>query len=278
MKFKNILILLLTSVSVSTTAQVFDDSKGNFSSSGPAFRAGFISSNKIKSIKINYQRKKDGKPMEPIADKDILAFDREGNLTNQTQIRQNRVKTDSVKWERRYNNHQIEEETRFDALGKYKIKTTYDATGKPIHKTITRDEIEISNESGVWSENTCIWCNSSGNAYLRVTEDYNQFGLLIRKKEIYLITERFSESEYTYDEKGRIIQCTEKSLDGKLSLFQYFYTEPGELISMKMKSGTNKEEDFELLYENGLPSAFIQRDLSTNIMRIGKFEYEFHPR
>jgi|GEM_PF-5829093 len=277
MKFKEILFLLLTFFWISASAQVFDDTKGNFSSSGPVYRAGFISSNKIKSIKINYQRKKDGKPMEPIADKDLLVFDREGNLTNQTQIRQNRIKTDSVKWEKRYHNHLIEEETRFDALGKYKISTSYNDTGKPIHKTITRDEIQISDESGAWAENSCVWSNASGNAYLRVAEDYNQFGLLIRRKEIYLITERFSETEYSYDEKGRIMQCTEKSLDGKLSIFQYFYTEPGELISMKMKSGTSKEEDFELLYENGLPSAFIQRDISTNIMRIGKFEYEFYP-
>lgn len=271
------LLLFIVLLQFEVKSQIFHYFHPNFSADGPVFRADFIATNKIRKVKLSYQKKRDGRPMEPIPDKDEIHFDREGNEYERFQLRQNRIKTDSVKWVKMYSSNRLIRETKFDALGEYQSEWLYNEDGKLNSRTFTRNNVTISKETASWSGNQCIWKNNDAKAYLREEFEYDQLQRLIRKKEILLVSEKFRESIYVYDEMGRIAEIIEKSIEGKVTSYSYLYTRPGELLSVRIKSGDTKEEQLEILYENGLPSAYIQRDVQTNTMRIGKFEFEFYP-
>jgi hypothetical protein len=271
------LLFFLLLLQSEVKSQIFDYFHPNFSADGPAFRADFISQNKIRKVKVSYQKKRDGRPMESIADKDEIHFDREGNEYERFQTRQNRVKTDSIRWVKMFSSNRLIRETKFDALGEYQSEWLYDKEGNIETRTFTRNGIIISRETASWSGTQCLWKNNDQKAYLREEFEYDQYQRLTRKKEILLISEKFRESNYVYDEIGRIAQIIEKSIEGKITSYSYNYSRPGELLSVNIKSGDSKEEDLEILYEKGLPTAFIQRDVQTNTMRIGMFEFEFYP-
>jgi hypothetical protein len=271
------LLFFLLLLQSEVKSQIFDYFHPNFSADGPAFRADFISQNKIRKVKVSYQKKRDGRPMESIADKDEIHFDREGNEYERFQTRQNRVKTDSIRWVKMFSSNRLIRETKFDALGEYQSEWLYDKEGNVENRTFTRNGIIISRETVSWSGTQCLWKNNDQKAYLREEFEYDQYQRLTRKKEILLISEKFRESNYVYDEIGRIAQIIEKSIEGKITSYNYNYSRPGELLSVNIKSGDSKEEDLEILYEKGLPTAFIQRDVQTNTMRIGMFEFEFYP-
>ena len=274
--------LLLGMISMGLKGQVFNSEVANFQTDRLDFDERYIRTNGISYVKVRYQNKAPGKPLANLPDVDEYYFDEQGRmiqlkLVRTVDIRDIGKTADTTVILNRYNGNVLLSQTSRDRYGEYVQEWKCDVEGRYVAKNIYRNNVLISAETAEWTGNRCRWLNGEGRPYRDEWEEINSLGEVLSRYSLLLVVDHLSEIVYSYDQRGRITEVTERRPDGSRHRFKYFYSEPGELLQVQTRRNEVLRNEIEILYNEGLPEAFIIREPETNFMRIGKFEIKRNP-
>ncbi len=277
---KSASILALFFLLFDAMAQPFDNQTGNFNLDEIEFEAFFIRSNKISSVSIDYSKKLPGSPIQDLSDKDYFKFDHEGRKIEELKIRTNRLGTDSVWTKWHYEGEKLIQREGNDRLGRFQEKFEYYASGECLI-SMTRAS-RLINQERIKTETVNDTLEiaryyNSDNIHFKTIQIYHRAdGRIHEKSEEFHFSGRRNKSNYEYEEKGWVSICYKSSGD-KQECSSYDYTDLGELLMVKYYKDQKVVETLELLYDDGLPEAWISKEIETNRLKIAKFNFEHHP-
>ena len=257
-------------------AQPFDNARGNFNHRELELNPDFIRANGIRSLEVSYSRKLPGSPIEPLPDYDRFRFDAEGRKTSRLSIQSNRLGIDTVEVEWIYRGDGLVEMTGRDQLGAYReltsnaedgIRTTQWYRGQ---KLINQERIEISQIRDTLE--IARHFNSDDIHYKTVQCYRRKDGRIHDETEEFLFSGRRNKTRFDYNDEGWVRTCY-RQLGERQEHTTYEYSQLGEIMMVHYYSGNKVVETLEMLYDQGLPEAWISKEIETNRLKIAKFKF-----
>lgn len=269
--------LLFCLLAFGSNAQVFRGQHANFQSDRLDFNESYIRENRISFVRVSYQNKAPGRPLKDLPDYDEYYFDAQGRLLQLKSVRTVDIRdigtsSDTTVIVNRYDGKLLVSQSTRDKLGEYLQEWQYDSAGRCISVRIYRNDVVITSETAEWKGNRCRWYNGEGRPYRDEWEEADSLGFVAKRYVLLLVGDRLSEFRYSYDTRARVTEIAENRPDGVVIRFVFTYSEPGELLQVQTWRNDAVRNEIEVLYNKGLPEAFIIREPDTNFMRIGKFE------
>lgn len=276
-----LLIPVLISLIQLASAQAFDTRFGNFNREQIEFDQEFILRNGIKEIRVDYSKKIPGRPIEALPDQDVMRYDSRGRILSKTSIRSTRLGIDTLWNEWVYSGELLFAELKKDALGVYRQEIIRNAEGELAGYKRYRNDVLVNEEQYRYAVigDTLVqqtFINADGLAYKTLTTRKFSDGRLAEQREQFSFTGRVCRLLHDYNEQGWVSECIREDEQGKERTV-YEYSALGEIMKVSYYNGNEMSYGLEILYENGLPDAWIRQELSTNHLRIGKFTYQRSP-
>lgn len=283
-----------------SSAQMIDNSKSNAFTDEPFFNADFIQRNKIKSITGKVSKKRE---MQPIVDQGIeyyFEFDEKGNTTMILSTYNSFNHKDSIIVTFEYDEkNRIITKRRNDSYGFYSYNYKYDSLDRIVEETYCRDEncgpdryrfklgqqFSISTEKYSYierskKESIREYKNYAGNVYQEKIFMKNELGFLTEEITRITLNGRETKIVYDYDEKGRMSKKTDISeFMGKTELTNAFqYDDFGNLTEEQIYRNEKLTTMRSMIYDkvSGLLTAMVAKDMSSEVITIVKYSYEFY--
>lgn len=264
-------------MSLVADAQPFNNSAGNFNRDEIEFDENFIRANRISVLHIEYSKKIPGSPIQDLEDSDRIVFDKQGRKIEHLQIRSNRINTDSSWTEWIYDGEQLIAKGGQDRLGKFREE--FDCLGEnECTVKMLRNGVYITEEKIITTKpqdtlEVTKYFNSDQIHFKTLHTYYRSDGRLHEQTEEYHFSGKRSKSRYEYGDKGWVTICYRSHGDQQVQT-SYDYSSLAELMMVKYYKNQQVVETLELLYDRGLPEAWILKDIETNRLKIAKFKFE----
>ncbi len=294
------LALLLGLLPQTVMAQILSTGDGNLFANGPAFDAGFLATNKIKSIKGTVSTKADLKPIRDVGLVQEYAFNRKGEWIMQlTTAEVSGKPTDTTLVFRSFGQATVPQYLRtINGAGVSTYRYEYDSLNRVVGQAYYREEnigdgqlrfrpgrqFLITEEAFRYPQGGDLtsrkqYLNGQGKVYKELTVTVDTLGNFVEKTTRFNITQRRQTFTYSYNAENRVQEITEFSnVVGRYSVtYQYEYDEVGNVISEKTYRNGDLKQTKEFLYdERLLLSALLWRDEGSQSIRIVRFAYEFY--
>jgi len=280
---------------IKTSAQVLDNSQGKAFTDKPFFNQSFIASNKIKTIKGQFNYKKSGKAIYPTNYYYVYNFNKKGELISTFETRKDDGSTDTTWNEYIYNEKgtliEHKQGTRTgktvtlyilntdeQIIGEEYYTESIDSVSKNKKRLLINSESFIVETIDLQQKKTV--CNSYGLPYKVQTTHYDQDGYLTELEERFLRTSNFFKKKYTYNEHGWLetIVAYQKGKTEPSERELYKYDKFGNLIEKHYYKDQEFITDTQIIYndKSKLMSSVIIRDVKTDFLMIIRFnKYEF---
>ncbi len=263
------------------------------------FNERFIIRNRVANITGERMVKHDGQPIRTEATRYLYRFDMQGHMTYSNNSFGNPGTgrdTASVTYTYDSAGH-VAGRLCNDLAGHFSYRTQNDAEGRPVRETYSRIEnlgtdrydlkpgatTEISDEHFHYTTiNDTTWRKTYYNhldlPYREQTFTRNKLGYLLRIEDRYIISERRSQSSFTYDEGGRLASRTDQRDLARPELVRrtWAYDAAGNVISADLWHGDRQKHHEEFMYEEQtmLLKARLRRDLDTGIINVIRYRTE----
>lgn len=289
-------VILLLFISVSSFAQVLDNSTGQAFTDQPFFNQTFIQTNRIKSIKGNFTYLKHGDKMRETDYFYVYSFNENGQLVSTFETRKDDGTLDTTWNYYSYNDlGKLASYTKATPTSKAITRFEYDSKGYLIEEINERQEKDSA--TGYWKasllmnketmknedyglQHKRVVYNNYNLPYLEEFSYYNEDGYLLEKVERLKMTSNMRTHKYAYNDKGFLesLATFKKNKEQAAEELQFVYDEYGNLEEKKLYKNGEFITDTEIIYnsKSKLMSSVIIRDVKTNFMMILRFkDYEY---
>ncbi len=281
-------------------AQMLDARKVLFSDM-PFFREEFIKRNKIKAFYGKVSTKKELDIIRSKGELQYFEFNEDGFLTMQYRVFSagNAFKDTLFMMYTYDEKNRVQELKKTDVGGFYSYLYTYDEMGNIIEQTYSRYEnegssrknfiagkrYEISSEKFTFEQLTPTqakkkYYNTYGNIYREDVINKDANGLLVSADAVYLIGNTRYSYTYTYNQKALLASFTEEVIADNVNSIEtkYTYDDTGNLLEENVfRNGKHVSVKQYLLDEKTmLVKATLVKDVSTNLITIYEYKYEFY--
>ncbi len=286
-------------IATNCSAQLVNSEKNLFTED-TFFNEDFILCEKIKSITGAFHYKRDNEKMH---DKGVIVkyeFDTLGRLKRQySTFKKYGGETDTSFVFYEYDNDgRLSTKRTSDNFGFYSMSYTYDKNGNIIQETYSRElnanhsagdfslgkqypmgveKFEFDYISPVFYKKKLL--NNLGVPFKEISFLMNELGKVTEETGTFLSIRHVERKNYTYNEKGKLIEKTEfTDLGQALTIqYQYVYDKNDQLIEIKKLKNTEPVQITEfMLNNNGLITNRLSREITAQIIDITKFSYEFY--
>lgn len=261
------------------------------------FNPEFIARNGVKSVSGQQWNKRDGRPMMPLDRFFLYRFGERGRLgysNNSFGKPGSGVDTASVMYA--YSDSgQLLHELHNDINGYYALRTEFGPNGRPDRVTNVRMEnlgmdryhfVEgantiISDERYEYTTlNDTAWrktfLNDRGRPYQEETYTKDKLGYLREIEKHNLITQRRGRITFTYNDKGRLAERTERTnlADPSATTWSWTYDAAGNPLTRDISRNGVPARHSEYLYADGtlFLKAIITRNKETGLIEILRYE------
>jgi YD repeat-containing protein len=281
-------------------AQMLDARKVLFSDM-PFFREEFIQRNKIKAFYGKVSTKKELDIIRSKGELQYFEFNSNGFLTMQYRVFPigNTLKDTLFVMYNYDEKNRVQELKKTDANGFYSYLYTFDEKGNIIEQTYSRYEnegssrknfvagkrYEISSEKFTFEQLTPTqakkkYYNTYGNIYREDIINTDVNGLLVSVDAMYIVGNTRYSYTYTYNQKALLASFTEEVIADNTNNIEtkYTYDDTGNLLEENVfRNGKHITVKQYLLDEKTmLVKATLVKDVSTNLITIFEYKYEFY--
>lgn len=271
-------------ISTLCLGQQIDLGEGDIDFQRIPFKAEFMRKNGIVEIEVETLEKKSNRPIRSSGHSVNYHFNERGHCAHRTTFRSLRGRQDSVLESFGLDPQTSGFETylRKDQRGLYReeyevrdeITTIHKYRGsEDAPKDLSHVDIEYIVKSKKENTDTYTTLNSDSLPYKRVHFVYSDLGYLISKKEEFLVSRDQTETNFSYNSKGKLaFRTTEK--EGTETMWSYEYDETGSLWKLFKREAGKLVWRKEILYnKKGYIDAIITKQESTEDIRIERFYY-----
>lgn len=259
------------------------------------FNPQFMARNQIGSLVGERSVKRDGRPMQPHAEKHVYRFDEQGRtIYANHSFGQPGTGVDTASTLFNFNEQgNLSRRLRNDLSGYFGYDVERDGTGRVVRETFTRIEnlstdrytlvpgqiTEISDEHFRYetvndSVYKRVYVNSLGLPYREQSFTTSALGYLSGIEDRYLVNNRRSRITFSYDERGRLAERVEQPDLGQARTMKriWKYDSAGNVIDGALFHDERQINRDEYLYDAvGMLSARLTLDLETGNIHIIKY-------
>lgn len=281
-------------VSIQSSAQLIENTKGVAFTDIPFFNTKFVKGCKIKEMHGKFTFKKQGDIMRESEYVYVFNFDTLGNLVRHYQTSKGDPVTDTnVRFYDYTQDGRIVRKRISQKRGFLSTYYSYNSEGQITKEEVFRD-IDTMNSilkpaierSLLWNTETMEYqlyegqykkkvFNSYGNQYLEVTKYYDSLGYLAREEELFTITRNRITTKYRYSDKGLIenVSVYKNTDPVPTSESRYTYDTFGNLQSKLIYKDGVFITEYQIIYSGltGLLYSVIMREVSNNFITIIRF-------
>lgn len=280
---RHCLFLFLFLLAQLSSAQLIDFNQPLFKVEG-FFNSNEVKKNKIRFIKITKSNKKDGKAFQ----REVLLlnynFSKKGVLVGTEKYIRLSHKTDTAKIQFFYDRN-LRLYKRIERQGPFRFDFHFQYKDELIYKEIKVDGNSESNDTAylrffdhnqVENKLTTTISNAIHKAFqIREVEKDNK-GRITKQEIRFTRNSNSYTTLYGYDQ-DRLLQKREISHLGKNSENTWTFSYKGNKVDgIQLGDGEQALKKYALLYENGLPSAIIERNSLQKEVVLYKFQYIFY--
>ncbi len=281
-------------VSLQSSAQLIENTKGVAFTDIPFFNTQFVKSSKIKEIHGKFTFKKQGDIMRESEYVYVFNFDTLGNLVRHYQTSKGDPVTDTnVRFYDYTQDGRIVRKRISQKRGFLSTYYSYNSEGQIVKEEVFRDIDTMNSILNPAIERSLLWntetmdyqlyegqykkkvFNSYGNQYLEVTKYKDSLGYLSREEELFTITRNRITTKYRYSDKGLIenISVYKNTDPVPTSESRYTYDTFGNLQSKLIYKDGVFITEYQIIYSGltGLLYSVIMREVSNNFISIIRF-------
>ena len=293
-----LILLFLSSISFSLSAQMINNGMANLFTETPFFNEKYIRSVNLKSIIGTISSKKELGAIKKSGKKEAYIFNKKGNLIIHYLSNNTKSKTDTVFTFYEYNKENKNSVMRVsDSYGFYSYTKNYDSTLRLVNQVYSREKnaskskmnfkLEeryiIFEESYQYSFKDSVQIvttlNSNGRPYKIEKKFYDMLGYLTKSTTKLLISNKTKYELYHYNDRGflKSIQYFKEAIKLPIKEIKYDYDEWGNVTFMDEYKNNERIIHKELLYEPStlILKTILSQDLVSNLITITKFKSKF---
>ena len=293
-----LILLFLSSISFSLSAQMINNGMANLFTETPFFNEKYIRSVNLKSIIGTISSKKELSDIKKSGKKEAYIFNKKGNLIIHYLSNNTKSKTDTVFTFYEYNKENKNSVMRVsDSYGFYSYTKNYDSTSRLVNQVYSREKnaskskmnfkLEeryiIFEESYQYSFKDSVQIvttlNSNGRPYKIEKKFYDMLGYLTKSTTKLLISNKTKYELYHYNDRGflKSIQYFKEAIKLPIKEIKYDYDEWGNVTFMDEYKNNERIIHKELLYEPStlILKTILSQDLVSNLITITKFKSKF---
>ena len=294
-----LILLFLSFMSFSSSAQMINNGMANLFTETPFFNEKYIRSVNLKSIIGTISSKKELGAIKKSGKKEAYIFNKKGNLIIHYLSNNTKSKTDTVFTFYEYNKENKNSVMRVsDSYGFYSYTKNYDSTSRLVNQVYSREKnaskskmnfkLEeryiIFEESYQYSFQDSVQIvttlNSNGRPYKIEKKFYDMLGYLTKSTTKLLISNKTKYELYHYNDRGflKSIQYFKEAIKLPIKEIKYDYDEWGNVTFMDEYKNNERIIHKELLYEPStlILKTILSQDLVSNLITITKFKSKFH--
>ena len=293
-----LVLLFLSFISFSSSAQMINNGMANLFTETPFFNEKYIRSVNLKSIIGTISSKKELGAIKKSGKKEAYIFNKKGNLIIHYLSNNTKSKTDTVFTFYEYNKENKNSVMRVsDSYGFYSYTKNYDSTSRLVNQVYSREKnaskskmnfkLEeryiIFEESYQYSFKDSVQIvttlNSNGRPYKIEKKFYDMLGYLTKSTTKLLISNKTKYELYHYNDRGflKSIQYFKEAIKLPIKEIKYDYDEWGNVTFMDEYKNNERIIHKELLYEPStlILKTILSQDLVSNLITITKFKSKF---
>ena len=293
-----LILLFLSFISFSSSAQMINNGMANLFTETPFFNEKYIRSVNLKSIIGTISSKKELGAIKKSGKKEAYIFNKKGNLIIHYLSNNTKSKTDTVFTFYEYNKENKNSVMRVsDSYGFYSYTKNYDSTSRLVNQVYSREKnaskskmnfkLEeryiIFEESYQYSFQDSVQIvttlNSNGRPYKIEKKFYDMLGYLTKSTTKLLISNKTKYELYHYNDRGflKSIQYFKEAIKFPIKEIKYDYDEWGNVTFMDEYKNNERIIHKELLYEPStlILKTILSQDLVSNLITITKFKSKF---
>ena len=294
-----LILLFLSFISFSSSAQMINNGMANLFTETPFFNEKYIRSVNLKSIIGTISSKKELGAIKKSGKKEAYIFNKKGNLIIHYLSNNTKSKTDTVFTFYEYNKENKNSVMRVsDSYGFYSYTKNYDSTSRLVNQVYSREKnaskskmnfkleekYVIFQESYLYENKDSIievtTLNSNGRPYQRQIYYYDSFNYLFKIHTRLLISNSTKYEKYTYNDRGflKSIQYFNNENETPIKELRYDYDEWGNVTFMDEYKDNVRVIHKELLYDPStlILKTILSQDLVSNLITIIKYKPEFY--
>tara|TARA_B100001093_G_scaffold126784_1_gene119337 strand:+ start:339 stop:1241 length:903 start_codon:yes stop_codon:yes gene_type:complete len=294
-----LILLFLSFISFSLSAQMINNGMANLFTETPFFNEKYIRSVNLKSIIGTISSKKELGAIKKSGKKEAYIFNKKGNLIIHYLSNNTKSKTDTVFTFYEYNKENKNSVMRVsDSYGFYSYTKNYDSTSRLVNQVYSREKnaskskmnfkLEeryiIFEESYQYSFQDSVQIvttlNSNGRPYKIEKKFYDILGYLTKSTTKLLISNKTKYELYHYNDRGflKSIQYFKEAIKLPIKEIKYDYDEWGNVTFMDEYKNNERIIHKELLYEPStlILKTILSQDLVSNLITITKFKSKFY--
>lgn len=287
---KRIIFILIFCVSFAH-AQMLDNTEGKTFGDVPFFNTEFVKRNKIKSIKGFYSTKATLDYIRKTKDIYFYEFNTKGQLTKDFRTQYGDTLVSMYEYD---DKGRLQLMRKSDKGGFHAYHYTYDDQDRVLEEEYRRDVSKVGDKTKFQLDRTFvvsiekyayedlegghykkIYFNSAGKVYKEEFFYKNEFGNLARQEGRLKMGSGLTNTTYTYDEKGRVIEkMVEKKVMGNyVSKWVYEYDTHDNVLAQHYYKDDKYITEIQIVYSDAtmLLEAIISRDEETNFVTILQF-------
>ena len=294
-----LILLFLSFISFSLSAQMINNGMANLFTETPFFNEKYVRSVNLKSITGTISTKKELGAIKSSEKKEAYIFNKKGNLIIHYLANNTKSKKDTVFTFYEYNKENKNIVMRVsDSYGFYSYTKNYDSSSRLLNQVYSREKnaskskmnfkleekYVIFEESYQYSSKDSVHIvttlNSNGRPYKVEKKFYNPLGYLTKSTTKLLISNKTKYELYHYNDRGflKSKQYFKEAIKLPVKEIKYDYDEWGNVTFMDEYKNNERIIHKELLYE---PSTLILKtilslDLVSNLITITKFKAKFY--
>jgi hypothetical protein len=264
-------------------SQPFDVSAPLPWKSFPFFSPEYCAKNHIKAIRTEVMKKPSNRPIMRMANRDFYYFDTLGTITSRWS---KTIHFDTTLWSFETDGRKLLVwEYSSDSRGRRSFRYIRDENGN-VTEVIERDEKKLEvvgtekfrydyDYEGQYKK---YWLNDEGLSYKYALVKVDSENRKIHEEHRFIRGAGKIERTYVYQnewliEYREMVRTTSRSDVA----YQMKYNSLNQIIEMDEIQGGTPVFHTEFLYENGLVTAILEKELATQEITITKFSYEFYP-
>jgi hypothetical protein len=292
---QKLLFVLPVLIPLLGVGQIIDNYRGQLFLGDCMFNAQFIRENRIASIRGEFSKKEEMRPIENLGTMELFTFSTQGKPTEYLRsFRMRGGEIDTTSQSYQYNDlSELIQSTKHTIGGYDAIQFEYDNTGNPIREKSLRGEWQNSGknrETVIKTEASTYevlfdtlhirtYLNAEGKPY-RIRETvYNRHGMKFSEELRYVLTNKKDLSHYIYDDFGRLSKIIHSSnvAGNQTTTYTMEYDALGNLDRAKVYVNGKLKEAQEFIYEPAtlLLNARLVKDEAKGIIYITKYAYEY---
>ena len=294
-----LILLFLSFISFSSSAQMINNGMANLFTETPFFNEKYVRSVNLKSITGTISTKKELGAIKSSEKKEAYIFNKKGNLIIHYLANNTKSKKDTVFTFYEYNKENKNVVMRVsDSYGFYSYTKNYDSSSRLLNQVYSREKnaskskmnfkleekYVIFEESYQYSSKDSVHIvttlNSNGRPYKVEKKFYNHLGYLTKSTTKLLISNKTKYELYHYNDRGflKSKQYFKEAIKLPIKEIKYDYDEWGNVTFMDEYKNNERIIHKELLYEPStlILKTILSQDLVSNLITITKFKVKFY--